>query len=156
MNQRAAMKKEETLGKRKAQLLAQRIKTSIKKDCKLRTRQMGKAAVATLEAGNPREARRIVQAWHREAGGYAAKPCYSTVEKQMEGREDLHGYTSSPGENILANRDRAHLQNEAPSDEEIRMVVKTLRKDRWGAAQHEGGGPQALTGADVGQGGGGA
>ena len=46
--------------------------------------------------------------------------------------EDLYGYKSSPGERILTNRDRSHLQDDAPPDEEIRAAVKTLWKGRSG------------------------
>ena len=46
---------------------------------KHRTRWADKTAMAALEAGNPREVWRIMGAWQREVGGYAAKPCYVTM-----------------------------------------------------------------------------
>jgi hypothetical protein len=132
VDQRAAMRKEGTLGRREAQYLGRKIKASIKEDRKHRAKRAGEAIMAALEEGDWREAWRILGAWHRVAGGFAAKPCYATMEKQMEGREDLYGYKSSPGEHIPANRDRAHLQDEAPPDGELRAAVKTLRNGRSG------------------------
>ena len=56
------MRKEGTLGKREAQLLAQRIKAFTKEDRKHQARRAGKTAMSALKGGNPNEAWRIVQA----------------------------------------------------------------------------------------------
>ena len=56
VDQRAAMRKEGTLGRREAQYLGRKIKASIKEDRKHRAKRAGEAIMAALEEGNWREA----------------------------------------------------------------------------------------------------
>ena len=88
--------------------------------------------MAAFEEGDSREAWQILRLWYRKADGFAAKPCYTTMDKQTEEREALYSYKASPGENIPANRDCTFLQDEAPTDEEIRAAVKILQNGRSG------------------------
>ena len=69
-----------------------------------------------LLAGNIKEARRILKAWHWEAGGAATKPCHASMERQTVEQEDLYAYQASPSEHIPSNRDPVPLPDEAPPD----------------------------------------
>ena len=81
VDQRAAMRKEGILTQREARRLGRKIAAALKEDRKERARRAGEAIMAELEAGNVKEAWRILKGWHREAGGTTAKPCHASMEK---------------------------------------------------------------------------
>ena len=72
---------EGAFGKRDAQLLVRQIKVSINENRKQKPKQAVEATVVALKAGDLRDLWWIIQAWHREASDFAAKPCYAIINK---------------------------------------------------------------------------
>ena len=53
-----------------------------------------------------------------------AKPCFQQIEHQTKERKALYGKVVLPGDRILRNAERAPLDDEAPSDKELRRATK--------------------------------
>ena len=132
LGKRATMRNEGTLTQREVRRLGRRIAASLKEDCKEQAWKAGEAIILELGAGNTKEAWRLLKAWHREAGGMTIRPCYASMKRQTEEREDLYGFQVSPGEHMPINRDPILLPNKAPPDADIRAAVKRLRNGRTG------------------------
>lgn len=58
-----------------------------------------------LAAGNLKEAWGTAKRWYRQASDMPPKPCYNSLEKQTEEREELYGKRVPPGDDIPINVD---------------------------------------------------
>ena len=87
-----------------------------------------------LVTGNLKEAWRHLQGWYRQAEGRTPKPCYQSLEKQTVEREKLYGAVPPPGASIPINVTPFPVDDDCPSDMDIRDVAKNLRNGRAGGA----------------------
>ena len=56
------------------------------------------------------------------------------MARQTKEREELYARREPPGDPVPSNVARPRLEDGAPSDEELRIVVKKLRNGRTGGA----------------------
>ena len=101
VDKRVAIHKEGTFSQRKARRLGRKITTSLKEDCKERAQKAGMAIMMEHDEGN------IKEAWWL-----------------------LYAFKALTGKRISANKEPILLPDEAPPDEEIGAMVKTLQNRR--------------------------
>jgi hypothetical protein len=104
------------------------IHAALKRDRAARTARIGESIVAELAEGNVHEAFRHLKGWYREASETQARPCFQTMERQMEERVELYRRHDSPGLPIVLEHAemRAEIRDDTPDDEEIRAAVAEL------------------------------
>jgi hypothetical protein len=76
--------------------------------------------------GNVQEAFRHLKGWYRAVLETQAKPCYHTIEHQTSEQVDLYMRRASPGNPLHINYGPIKINNNAPSDEEIRLATSEL------------------------------
>jgi hypothetical protein len=88
---------------------------------------MVRAAVETeLARGNVQEAFRHLKGWYRAAMETQAKPCYHTMECQTLERVDLYVRRESPGDPLPINITPVVINDDVPTDGELRQVAGKL------------------------------
>jgi len=97
------------------------IHAALKRDRTARTAQIGESIVAKLAEGNVHEAFRHLKGWYQEASETQARPCFQTMERQMEERVELYRRRDSPGLPIILNHAemRAEIRDDTSNEEEI-------------------------------------
>jgi hypothetical protein len=98
----------------------------LRKDRADRTERVGTLIESELMGGNVEEAFRHLKGWYRATLETQAKPCFHTMERQTSERVDLYARRLSPGDPLPINVERTKINNNAPSDEEIRTAVSEL------------------------------
>jgi hypothetical protein len=104
------------------------------KDRADRTEWVGTLIESKLMGGNVEEAFRHLKGWYRAASETQAKPCFYTMERQTLERVDLYARRLSPGDPLPINVERTKIDDNAPSDEEIRTAVSKLSNGRAAGA----------------------
>jgi hypothetical protein len=69
----------------------------LKVDHTAHTAQVGESIVADLAKGNVHEAFHHLKGWYQEATETQCRPCFQTMEKQMEECADLYPCRSTGG-----------------------------------------------------------
>jgi hypothetical protein len=110
-----------------ARSLGQEIKAWLKADCLLRARTSASNVKGCLTA------REYIEAWHHLKGWYclaedqAPKPCPETMAKQTQERVDLYAARTPTGMPLPICVDPTPVNDAAPMDGELRMVVGQLQ-----------------------------
>ena len=117
-------RKEGRLTQTEARRLNRQIKAALKADRIEQTRRTGEALMGSLTSGIIKEVWRTLQGWYRKAGETAPKPCYDTMESQTVEREKLYARVPPPGDKIPSYVDRPPMNDDHPSDEELKGAVK--------------------------------
>ena len=137
-----AMIKQHTLLKRAGQLcwakgqrMQRAIHAALKKDCAVRTMQVGESIAANLAEGKVHEAFRHLKG---EASETQAKPCFHTMEKQTSERVELYRQRDLPGPPIIINNAEmlTEIWDDTPTDGEIRVAVAKLTNGRSAGVSH--------------------
>jgi hypothetical protein len=79
-----------------------------------------------LTGRNVQEAFCHLKGWYWAASKMQAKPCYQTLERQTLERVNLYAWRDSPGNPLPINVSPVEINNDAPSDGELRQVVGKL------------------------------
>ncbi len=95
---------------------------------------VGAAVEAELAGGNVQEAFRHLKGWYRAATEMQAKPCYHTMECQTLERVDLYAQRESPGDPLPINVTPVVINDNVPTDGELRQVAGKLTNGRAAGA----------------------
>jgi hypothetical protein len=90
--------------------------------------------VAKLAGGNVQEAFRHLKGWYRTASETQSKPCYHTMECQTSERVDLYAWRQSPGDPLPLHLTPVEINDDVPTDSEIRIFAGGLTNGRAGGA----------------------
>ena len=124
--------KEGHLTRAEGRRLNRQIKAALKADRIKRMRRTGEALMGSLTSDNVKEAWRTLQGWYRDAGETAPKPCYDTMEAQIEERQKIYARIPPLGDKIPSYANRPPTNNDHPADEELRRAVKRSHNGRSG------------------------
>ncbi len=87
---------------------------------------VGSTVEAELAGGNVQEAFCHLKGWYRAASETQAKPCYHMLERQTLERVNLYARRESPGNPISINVVQVVINNNVPSNGDLRQVVGKL------------------------------
>jgi hypothetical protein len=90
------------------------------------------AAEAKLDKGNIQEAFCHLKGWYCEAGKAASRPCFMTMERQTEEREELYRKVPPPGDPIPINVEPFDINDNVSTDGKIRERVRGLSNGQAG------------------------
>jgi hypothetical protein len=110
--------------------LHRQIGASLRKDRADRTAHVGALIKLELAGGNVQEAFRHLKGWYRAASDTEAKPCNQTMERQTSERVDLYTRRELPDNSLPINVAPFEINNNVPSDGELRGVVGKLNNGR--------------------------
>jgi hypothetical protein len=114
--------------------LHRQIGASLRKDRTDCTSHVGTLIESELARGNVQEAFRHLKGWYRAASDTQAKPCRQTMERQTSEWVDLYARRDSPGNPLPINVIPSEINDEVPSDGELRGVVGELTNGRAAGA----------------------
>ncbi len=114
--------------------LHRQISASLQKDWADRTAHIGALIELELAGGNVQEAFRHLKGWYRAASDMQAKPCNQTMERQTLEQVDLYTQRELPGDPLLINVAPIEINDDVPSDGELREVVGKLNNGRVAGA----------------------
>ena len=95
-----------------------------------RAAMVGSMIEAEIAGGNVQEAFRHLKGWYRAATEMQAKPCYHTMERQMLEWVDLYARRESPGNPLPINVTPVVINDDVPTDGELRHVAGELTNGR--------------------------
>jgi hypothetical protein len=110
------------------------IGVSLQKDQTDQTAAIGATVEAKLAGGNIQEAFRHLKGWYRAVTEMQMKPCYHTMERQMLERVDLYARRESPGNPLPINVTPVVINDDVPTDGELRHVASKLTNGRAAGA----------------------
>jgi hypothetical protein len=114
--------------------LHRQIGAALRNDRRDRTARVGENIVAELAGGNVQEAFRHLKGWCRAASETQSKPCYHTMERQTSERVDLYARRQSPEDPLPLHLTPVEIDDDVPTDSEIRTVAGGLTNGRAGGA----------------------
>ncbi len=114
------------------QRMQRAIHAALKRDRAVCTARIGKLIVAELAEGNVNEAFRHLKGWCRQALETQARPCFQTMERQMEERVELYRRRDSPGLPIVLEHAEMHakIRDDTPDEGKIQAAVTELTNGR--------------------------
>jgi hypothetical protein len=120
---RTLLRRKGMLSQAAARSLGREIKARLKADCLFRATTTASNVEGYLAAGEYIEAWRHLKGWYRSAEDRAPKPCPETMVKQTQERIDLYAARTPTGLPLPIQIDPAPVNDAAPTDGELRMVV---------------------------------
>ena len=121
-----------TLSQQKHRQLNRKVKAGLNIDRAQRATDTAEAMELRLREWEPKEAWRLLKGWYRTVEDRAPKPCYQSMERQTRERVELYTKVQPPGDPIPINIDPFAINDEVPTDAEVREVVRGLRNGRAG------------------------
>jgi hypothetical protein len=131
---RALLCRKGMLSQAAAHSLGQEIKARLKADCLLCAMTTASNVKGCFMAGEYIEAWRHLKGWYHSAEDRALKPCPKTMAKQTQERIDLYAACTPTGLPLPIRVNPAPVNDVAPTDGELRMVVGQLRNGRAAGA----------------------
>jgi hypothetical protein len=113
-----------------ARSLGREIKAQLKADRLLRAKTTASNVEGCLTAGEYIEVWRHLKGWYCLAEDQAPKPCPEMMAKQTQERVDLYAARTPTGMPLPIRIDPAPMNDAAPTDGELRMVVGQLWNGR--------------------------
>jgi hypothetical protein len=109
-----------------ARKLGQDVRACLKADCLLRAKNTASDVKGCLAAGEFIEAWHHLKGWYRSAEDRAPKPCPKMMAKQTRERVQLYAACTPPGLPLPIRVNPALVNDAAPMEAELRMVVGEL------------------------------
>ena len=106
----------------------------LKEDKRRLTAEVGENIVSELGKGNVQEAFWHLKGWYPTASEAQARPCHLTMERQTDERVELYAERDAYGAEFPANGTPFGIDDNPPSDEELRTAVSQLSHGRCGGA----------------------
>jgi hypothetical protein len=120
----------QTAGRRmKREVLA-----ALKEDKRRLTAEVGEKIVSEVGEGNVQEAFRHLKGWYRNASETQARPCHQTMERQTDERVELYAERAGYGEEFPPKGTPFDIDDDPPSEGELRTAVSQLGHGRCGGA----------------------
>ena len=110
------------------------VHAALKEDKRRLTADVGENTVSELGKGNVQEAFRHLKGWYRTASEAQARPCHLRMERQTDERVELYAEQDTYGAEFPANGTPFGIDDNPPSDEELRIAVSQLSHGRCGGA----------------------
>jgi len=110
------------------------VHAALKEDKWRLTAEVGENIVSELGKGNVQEAFQHLKGWYRTASEAQARPCHLTMERQTDERVELYAERDAYGTEFPANGTPFGIDDNPPSDEELRIAVSQLSHGRCGGA----------------------
>jgi len=117
-----------------AQRMQREVKAVLKANKSRLTAEVGERIVLELREGKVQEAFGHLKGWYRNASETQAKPCHQTMELQTDKRVELYAERVAYGEEFPENGTPFGIDNDPPSEGELRTAVSQLSHDRYGGA----------------------
>ncbi len=115
--------------------MQRQIWAALRGDREAQTSRVGNLIKAKLIGGGDiQEAFCHLKGWYRAASETTIRPCPQTMARQMAERVDLYARRDSPGESLPINIVLIQLNDDAPSDGEIREAAGGLTNGRAAGA----------------------
>jgi len=114
--------------------LHRQIGAALRNDRRDRTARVGENIVTELAGGNVQEAFRHLKGWYRAASETQSKPCYHTMVCQTSEQVNLYAWRQSPGDPLPLHLTTVEIDDNVPTDSEIRTVAGGLTNGRAGGA----------------------
>jgi hypothetical protein len=109
-----------------ARTMQRQIWTALRGDRTTRIAHVGECIEHEFAGGNVQEAFCHLKGWYRAALETTTRPCPQTMEWQTAERIALYARRDSPGEPIPINIDLIPVDNETPTDSEMRAAAHEL------------------------------
>jgi len=132
VDERAMLRAKGTLSQQKHRQLNRKVKAGLNLDRSQRATDTAEAMELELREGDSKEAWRLLKGWYQNVEDRAPKPCYHSIERQTRERVELYTKVQPPGDPIPINIDPFAINDEVPTDAEVREVVRGLRNGRAG------------------------
>ncbi len=110
------------------------VKAALKADKTQLTAEVGENIVSELSSGNVQEAFRHLKGWYRNTSETQAKPCHQMMERQTDERVEPYAEWTAYGKEFPEIGTPFGINNDPPTEEELRTAVSQLSHDRYGGA----------------------
>jgi hypothetical protein len=110
------------------------VKAALKANKSRLTAEVGERIMSELGEGNVEEAFRHLKGWYRNASETQAKPCHQTMERQTDKKVEVYAERAAYGEEFPENWTPFEIDDEPPSEGELRTAVSQLSHGRCGGA----------------------
>jgi len=117
-----------------ARRMKREVHAVLKEDKRRLTAEVGENIVSELGKGNVQEAFRHLKGWYRNASETQARPCHQTMERQTDERVELYAERAAYGEEFPENGTPFDIDDDPPSEGELRTAVSQLSHGRCGGA----------------------
>ena len=117
-----------------ARRMKREVRAALKADKTRLTAEVGESIVSELSSGNVHEAFRHLKGWYRSASETQARPCHQTMERQTDERVELYTERAASGAEFPGNGTPFIIDDNPPSDGELRTAVSQLSHGRCGGA----------------------
>ena len=134
VDQRAQLRRDGLLTQTLARQMGRKVKASLKVDRTARAEAVATEVEGHLHNGELKEAWRSMKGWYRAAEGRTPKPCYQTLASQTKERIALYAKREPPGNGVPINVTPYPVDDDTPTDLEIRRAVRKLSNGRAGGA----------------------
>ena len=109
-----------------ARQMKREVHAALKEDKRQLTVEVGENIMSKLGKGNVQEAFWHLKGWYRMASEAQARPCCQTMERQTDERVELYAERDAYGAEFPANWTPFGIDDNPPSEEELRIVVSQL------------------------------
>ena len=112
--------------------MKRKVHVALKEDKWQLTAEVGENIVSELGKGNVQEAFWHLKGWYRMASEVQARPCHLTMERQTDKRVELYVERDAYGAEFPANRTPFRINDNPPSEEDLRIAVSQLSYGQCG------------------------
>jgi len=130
IRKRASLLRSGRIRQTAARRMKRKVHVSLKEDKRRLTAEVGENIVSELVKGNVQEAFRHLKGWYRNASETQARPCHQTMECQTNKRVELYAERAAYGEEFPENGMPFDINDNPPSDGELRTAVSQLSHGR--------------------------
>ena len=110
------------------------VKAALKADKSRLTAEVGERIVSELWEGKVQEAFCHLKGWYRNASETQAKPCHQIMERQTDERVEPYAERAAYGKEFPENGMPFGINNDTPTEGELRTAVSQLSHGRCGGA----------------------
>jgi hypothetical protein len=118
----------------KASTMQREVQQCLRTDRDARTKEVGENISTELTRGNVQEAFHHLKGWYRSATDTQARPCFQTMDRQTAKWIDLYWRRDSPRLLIHVGENLFDVQDDTPTNGEIRTAVLELSNGRGAGA----------------------
>ena len=134
IRKRASLMRSGKIRQDAARRMQREVKAALKADKSRLTAEVGERIVSELQEGKVQEAFRHLKWWYRNASETQAKPCHQTMERQTDKRVELYAERAAYGKEFPENGTPFEINDDPPSEGELRTAVSQLSHGRCGGA----------------------
>jgi hypothetical protein len=134
INKRATLQHQGRLSQLASCLIGRQIKAGLSRDWQQRAATATENIEMHLAGGETKEAWRCLKGWYQAASERAPAASHVSLAVQTGKCVVLYGKVPPPGENVPIHVDKVVIPDSAPSDQELREVVRELRNSRAAGA----------------------